>query len=925
MKDGTLNDSGVFKSGGDRNYVCVYGSSASQGDDNFTSTSDGYYKALKEHTDAETQLEQCKKEEQDAKTALWKMEEYLDDWDIKYTTLDDKSVIVTSGSSIFDNLKMMVGDDQQTRCILDNRSSGGNGFKIKLTAPADRTDKLRSLKILWAGSSDKQNEYKSTAEPRQYTYKIKINYKDGTSSGDSENDSDRISSGDYYDNNKAVDITNILDTEKEVLSIEISISKVTGAGGSAKRFACLWYVAMGNADFIGNDQFTEQEYQAAKAAYDKAKAARENAQETVDQLAKELAMSAVYTGSITNAGLCGQKANAEDSDDVDSIFGYKSIVKEENNMFNIEGQEAIDQSIFMIKGLQLDPRSGWQDTSSDKSGNRYKVYEEVDPKIAEYYLTKTSENPDGINNIEIDNTGGELKVTWSHAGRDYFADQIVYRVIDKDKKVIFSTFDNPQSVSYGMETKNIEIQQSWIGCTMEVSIRTIGHSYAEADYDASKYGPEGDTVQRGASVWLKNSQQLLNPQAAPQVHLELGAYDVNGKVSPENFVAVLDNKEDYSGDKATTVQVAGLGANITINTIHGISEGFTIDSNSNKVMTSYAQAVEGKYEKSTSVSVQSAVYGSDALKENDYVKTSFDDFYGDRPGNLYNQLRMYKTLEVTELYMNSELLAGYKFDLGSGETFNCDVTFASGNSHVTGNGVEMTSKLNHLPYDLLEHNNIRVRSYPWRSQSEVCWYGHPVAERVTEKTLIQYIKDRNSEDKKLRDGLRNGEPIFTDNGLQKGYVLRRSTDGTYEIIYSSILANDITYGKQIDLRAYQVDLNAHKVTADSYSRTIQPKPVIKDEAPLQEDGVRYTFTWDEGIGEQDALYEITLKGYTSEGDNTGVLLGTAAVDKNTIGSYQKEERSWTFAFEDKEETWNYPRVGISIVRIGTVDNVSGKT
>lgn len=925
VKDGTLNDSGVFKSGGDRNYVCVYGSSASQSDDNFTSTSDGYYKALKEHTDAETQLEQCKKEEQDAKAAFGKMEEYLDDWDIKYTSLDDKSVKVTSGSSIFDNLKMMVGDDQQTRCILDNRSSGGNGFKIKLSAPADRTDKLRSLRILWAGSSDKQNEYNSTAEPRQYTYKIKINYKDGTSSGDSVNDSDRISSGDYYDNNKAVDITNILDTEKEVLSIEISISKVTGAGGSAKGFACLWYVAMGNADFIGNDQFTEQEYQAAKAAYDKAKAARENAQETVDQLAKELAMSAVYTGSITNAGLCGQKANAEDSDDVDSIFGYKSIVKEENNMFNIEGQEAIDQSIFMIKGLQLDPRSGWQDTSSDKSGNRYKVYEEVDPKIAEYYLTKTSENPDGINNIEIDNTGGELKVTWSHAGRDYFADQIVYRIIDKNKKVIFSTFDNPELVTYGMETKNIEIQQAWIGCRMEVFIRTIGQSYAEEDYDAAKYGPEGDTVQRGTSVWLNSSRQLLNPQAAPQVHLELGAYDVKGKASPEKFVAVLDNKDDYSGDKTTTVHVSIVGKEITIDTAQGFSEGFTIDSNTNQVMTSYAQAVDGKYEKSTSVSVQSAVYGSGALKENDYVKTTFDDFYGDRPGNLYNQLRMYKTLEITELYMNSELLADYKFDLGSEETFNCDVTFASGNSHVTGNGVEMTSKLNHLPYDLLEHNNIRVRSYPWRSQSEVCWYGHPVAERVTEKTLIQYIKDRNSEDKKLRDGLRNGEPIFTNNGLQKGYVLRRSTDGTYEIIYSSILANDITYGKQIDLRAYQVDLNAHKVTANSYSRTIQPKPVIKDEAPLQEDGVRYTFTWDEGIGEQDALYEITLKGYTSEGDNTGVLLGTAAVDKNTIGSYQKEERSWTFAFEDKEETWNYPRVGISIVRIGTVDNVSGKT
>lgn len=925
VEDGKLDDSGVFKSDGGRNYICVYAVSASQGDENnFTSTADSYYKALKDYTDAETQLEQRKKEEQDAEAALRRMEEYIDDWKIEYATLDDKPVVKTGGS-LFDNLETMGGNGQRTRCVLDNRNSGGNGFKIKLSAPANRTDTLSSLKILWAGSSDKQNDYNSTAaEARQYTYKIKINYKDGTSSGDSENDSDRISSGDYFDNTKAVDFSDILEKEKEVSSIEIRISKVTGAGGSVKNFACLWYVAMGNADFIGNGQFTQQEYQAAKAAYDKAKADREKAQEIVERSEMELAKSAIYTGNITNAGLCGQKTNNEDSDDVDSIFGYKAIVKEVNNKFNIEGQEAIDESTFMIKGLQLDPASGWEDTSSDKSGNRYKVYEEVDPKIAEYYLTKTSENPDSIKNINIDNTGGELKVTWNHTGRDYFADQIVYKVTDNNKKVIFNTFEKPELVSYGMETKNIEIQQDWVGCIIEVSIRTIGRSYVEKDYNAAIYGPEGNSTQKGASAWLKSSRKLLDPQAAPKVHLELGAYDVNGKTDSDKFVAVLDNKDDYSGDRVTKVQVKILGQEITIDTSSGISEGFSITSDANQVMTSYAQAND-KYENSTAVSVQSAVYGSGALQDNDYVKTSFDDFYGDRPGNLYNQLRMDKILDITELYMNSELLGDYEFDLGDGKKYNCDLTLASGNSHVTGNGVEMTSKLNHLPYDLLEYDNIRVRTYPWRSQSEVCWYGHPVADHVTEEMLIQYIRDRNTEDSKLRDALRNGEPVFTDDGLQKGYVLRRSTDGTYEIIYSSILANDETYQKQIDLRDYQVDLETRKVTADNYSRAIQPNPVIRDESPLKEDGVKYTFTWDEGVGEQDAVYEIILKGYTSEEDKTGVLLGTVSVDKDISGSYQKKEKSWTYTFEDKEEMWNYPRIGISIVRIGTVDKDSGKT
>ena len=68
----------------------------------------------------------------------------------------------------------------------------------------------------------------------------------------------------------------------------------------------------------------------------------------------------------------------------------------------------------------------------------------------------------------------------------------------------------------------------------------------------------------------------------------------------------------------------------------------------NQVMTSYAEAVPGKYEKSTSVSVQSAIYGWEALKDNDYVKTTFHDFYGDRPGSLYNQVMMEKIGDVTE-------------------------------------------------------------------------------------------------------------------------------------------------------------------------------------------------------------------------------------------------------------------------------------
>ena len=134
---------------------------------------------------------------------------------------------------------------------------------IKLSPPESGAEKIDSLKILWAGSSSLEDDYNSAkAEVRQYSYKVKINYKDGTFSGDS--DSDRISLGDFYDPNKEVDLSDLLTKEKEVSSIEIMISKVTGNNNVKKGFACLWYVALGNTDFVGEGNFTEEKYQEAK-------------------------------------------------------------------------------------------------------------------------------------------------------------------------------------------------------------------------------------------------------------------------------------------------------------------------------------------------------------------------------------------------------------------------------------------------------------------------------------------------------------------------------------------------------------------------------------------------------------------------------------------------------------------------------------
>lgn len=88
---------------------------------------------------------------------------------------------------------------------------------------------------------------------------------------------------------------------------------------------------------------------------------------------------------------------------------------------------------------------------------------------------------------------------------------------------------------------------------------------------------------------------------------------------------------------------------------------------------------------------------------------------------------MEKASNVTELYMNSELVVSdYRFhDTEADQTLTCDVAVAAGTSHVTQNSGVMTSNLNNLPDDLLDYSNMTVRTYPWQSQSYVCWYGHP--------------------------------------------------------------------------------------------------------------------------------------------------------------------------------------------------------
>ena len=138
-------------------------------------------------------------------------------------------------------------------------------------------------------------------------------------------------------------------------------------------------------------------------------------------------------------------------------------------------------------------------------------------------------------------------------------------------------------------------------------------------------------------------------------------------------------------------------------------------------------------------------------------------------------------------------------------------------------------------------------------------------------------------------------------------------------MYKRQLANSI-YSRQVKSRNYAVSDDKSKVTASNpaYSQDIQPSQVINAVYPLSSDGRSYSFVWDEGKADKNAVYDLQLKGIAKDG--TEVLLKTETVDQDTPDSYHSEGTSyWTYTFRDNEEAWNYPKIILSAVRVGTTD------
>lgn len=533
-------------------------------------------------------------------------------------------------------------------------------------------------------------------------------------------------------------------------------------------------------------------------------------------------------------------------------------------------------------------RSEYQDYENNALTDlsyRYKLIKEIEPKLMEYYQKKYTVDPSAIkiNTPTVTDIGGAYRVNWTIANDS--VEPYCYRMTYVVTDALGNEIERGSNDSVE-KSQTVDIRNSWVGCTITFSVSGVYYELNNGVYTQRET--------EGKTVTIDKIAQVL---PIPEVHLELVSTDATDN---KNFVAVLDNQGDYAGIVCDIYYNSNHGT-VRFAAADGKSKPFSLGNTAGN-QTTYAQAlaVDGdeQYSDSARRYLQTHVVPASALLANDYATSNFAGFYGNTPDSLYYRLSMKGTNDI-EAYYYSEIVY-YDAELGM------DVAAGAGESHVTRDSAT-TATLSNLPASLLSGGSFTVRTYPWRTQSYLIYYGHEVRTSVTEEELSL---------KNITDDERNGQSIFTESGaLKAGYVVRLKEEGDYQIIYSSILANDVSM--QIDENTYTIDSSLHTITGnpdDTAVHNIQAVPEIGETtvSDTQNGKTGYLFDWDTGKsgGEyNNARYNIVLVGIASDGSR--VVLET----REDIA-----ERSAFF----EDSNWNYSKLSLTVTRVGNTDS-SGKT
>lgn len=589
--------------------------------------------------------------------------------------------------------------------------------------------------------------------------------------------------------------------------------------------------------------------------------------------------------------------------------------------------------------------------------SRIPTYLEVDQKYMEflyanYDLNEKLNAPSSIT-LSVGDANYQIKWTEVTNAADY---ELAYTLVEKDGTTEVKDADgNPvmhmAPTLVGLNSYITDLDNEWYDkqYKIKVTVRAI------SGYHMLHMNDEGIT---DAELCIYDSPEktqvfdLYKVLPTPKLHAELVAEDA--------YVLVLDNREDYKTEdgyldcvvEASGDPFSGLKINVKDSDVSTASKNITVVFTGNNNKTSQYvvkpnSSISQVYAKSTVSTVVVSYLGANNMKtteNNKCYSVGFDGFSGSTNDSMSYKVRYYdvnKGQSTGVVYVASDIMA-YDEELG------LDVSYGHGLAKATFAG-EAYSILDNLPSDFVGKDKITVVTYPWKNQADIVYYGHVVYENINlmkfegadadletkEIDGITYynptkIKDPLSFVKQGTTYVRTNNSICDSNGLKKGYLIYKNSDGTYNIIYNACLALE-TNGKfyQVVRTTYEL---SDTVDADNYmyykaSRSgvrnyrIQPKPVIDENSlmilsDLGTGATTYSFCWDQNTSGdaryENAIYNVELVGVTIEGKKVSLANKSGVADKKV-------------AFEDKNSAWNYPAYELQVVRVGEVDEVTGNT
>lgn len=565
---------------------------------------------------------------------------------------------------------------------------------------------------------------------------------------------------------------------------------------------------------------------------------------------------------VTNCNTPITKASVKE---VDSSYYFKSsrletsgkgsrlLVESDSNGYTAYTTKASgirDEDI--LTGLNADPTSDYYNSDKTATGTkRLELYNDIDSQLLTYYEQKYGSaklNPPS--NLTRTDEGGSYQVSWNADASAYY-----YEV----KAELFDSEESTNAVTkiypvYGTSNLNIAIEDVWSGKYLQLSVRAVSGN-EENSSDWVLYNKNG-----------KSKLPVAPFLAIPQVHMELEVSSADNG----GYRFVLDNPSDYPQDarKDIVIHTTVGGKDYTFTAEQGKSDDLYVNNlGANTIVINYAEykPEDGKYSNSVKYSRQTWPMSYSELKSIDTADITFSNFSGSLTGSVSYDLKA-KEKNSTQVIYRTEMLA-YDTDLGM------QVAVSSAVARLT-EGLSVI-QLTNLPDEIQEPDtNVTVRCYPWRSQNDVAFYADKIAENLTTEEVR---------------GMKN---IYDTGGaLKKGYVIEKTAEGRYDVIYSPLIAYNVT--RQVKSSELTV-LNKKKPDR-------QPAPVLSKS--YKEENGMYTFSWDEDSSQ--GSYSVLI---------TGIPFGSnEEVQLKTLDNTQKHSESIDGS------TWNYSVIKVSVTRLGTKD------